>query len=126
MSHSLGEEMRRVRIAPDGKGGMSLVVDGVDVSNFVNRDGVAIEFKEGRAYVWLPVSPVMLVGEFPEAVVNALRGELLDWEKLQNKIEEVIVDPCFSPECMFYDSRGSSCAGCASVAITEWIRREWT
>jgi hypothetical protein len=67
--------MKQVRITPDGKGGMSVIVDGIDVSNFVNRDGMAIEFKGGRAYVWLPVVPSMLVANLPEAVVNALRND---------------------------------------------------
>jgi hypothetical protein len=67
--------VKHVRIAPNGKGGFSVIVNGIDVSGFVDRDGMAIEFKDGQAYVWLPVSPVMLVGEFPEAVVNALAPE---------------------------------------------------
>lgn len=65
-------DRRTVKIFPNDNGGTTITVDGVDVSRFVNRDGVAVEYRNGLAYVWLPVSPSVLFGDVPDAVVNAL------------------------------------------------------
>jgi hypothetical protein len=65
---------KHVKIFPNGNGGTTITVDGVDVSGLVNHSGVAVEFDRGAAYVWLPVVPAMFSGDLPEAVVNALSG----------------------------------------------------
>lgn len=63
---------KHVIIAPNGRGGMDIVVDGANVAQFVADTGVVVEFDHGTAYVTLPVVPALFSGEFPEAVVNAL------------------------------------------------------
>lgn len=65
---------KHVKIFPNGNGGTTITVDGVDVSGFVNHSGVAVEFDRGAAYVWLPVVPATFSGDLPGAVVNALSG----------------------------------------------------
>lgn len=64
--------MKHVIIRPNEHGGMQVLVDGTDVSGWVNNDGLVVEIANGVAKVLLPVSPVMFSGAFPGAVVNAL------------------------------------------------------
>lgn len=60
---------------PNDRGGMTVLVDGVDLSNYVLGDGIMIEFRHGVAYVTLPLAPSLLHTVLPDAVVNALSPE---------------------------------------------------
>lgn len=64
--------MKTIKIIPTDRGGMSVLIDGIDVGPFVHQDGMMIEFRKGVAYVTLPLSPGLLSAYLPAAVVNAL------------------------------------------------------